>query len=387
MTDAVFFSVVALAKAGIECCRNAQICKDEAARIGKRLTIVVARAHEWGAVCESTRLAHFHEVVENVFLRLQATTSSVNRRSLWNRKFKIALQPQTILCEILKAESQLNTAINDLQMEQSNAIFSHLLDVSKGVADLLDQFGALALSKSDPSATIQRQVEKALAETQVRAPQVAVANPDDVSQDGGRGQDPTLATSGMKVSHQYKTTFCPSKDDVLAISLQPSLLKFCDDHESLLGGGGFAEVFRGTYNLQPVAIKRLKVYRGDVNSLSKLQIARNVEQLAAEALLTHKCGTHSNIIHVVGCLSILSEVERPLLVMELMHTTLFDVIHDRVLADALAFSRRLYLLKGIAGALEFLHLQGIVHHDIKSLNILLNKKLTVAKLADFGSQK
>jgi surface protein len=389
MADAVFFSIVALAKAGIESCRNAQICQDEAGRIGKRLTIVVARAHEWGAVCASARLIHFHEVVENVFLCLQAVTSPRSKRSSWNKMFKSTLQSQTLLDKILEAESQLNTAINDLQMEQSNAIFSQLVDVSKGVAELLDQFGTLAMSKSNPSVTVQQQFDKVLADAQTQAPEVAVSIPSDRIHHPVQEYN-SLDCVGDEVAlspQQQKIAFRPSKEDVLAISLKASLLEFSDDQKNLLGGGGFAEVFRGTYNHRPVAVKRLKAYHGDVASLSLSQIARDVERLAAEAILTHKCSKHSNIIHVIGCITVLSEVERPLIVMELMHTTLFDALHDRNQKDAMGFSRRLFLLKGIAGALEFLHLQGIVHHDIKSLNILLNKQLTIAKLADFGESK
>jgi serine/threonine protein kinase len=42
------------------------------------------------------------------------------------------------------------------------------------------------------------------------------------------------------------------------------------------------------------------------------------------------------------------------------------------------------LMKDVASAVEFLHLQGIVHQDIKASNILVNKNITIAKLMDFG---
>jgi surface protein len=303
--------------------------------------------------------------------------------------FKSALQSTSLLDQILEAESHLNTAINDLQMEQSNAIFSQLVDVSKGVAELLDHFGTLAMSQSNPSVTIQQQFDKVLADAQAQAPEVAVSITGDTINHAVREYDSLNHAEAEIVlsQQQQKILFRPSKEDVLAISLNSSSLKFSDDRRNLLGGGGFAEVFRGTYDHRPVAVKRLKAYDGDLASLSQNQISRDVERLAAEAILTHKCGKHSNIIHIVGCLTILNEVERPLIVMELMHTTLFDALHDQNQKDTMGYSRRLYLLKGIAGALEFLHLQGIVHHDIKSLNILLNNQLTVAKLADFGESK
>jgi len=103
-----------------------------------------------------------------------------------------------------------------------------------------------------------------------------------------------------------------------------------------------------------------------------------------------------------------------------MHTTLYHVLHDpstSYLPD-LTYVRRLRLLRGIASAVEFLHLQvrslfdfyclftcfkhhcqtifffssyccvqGIIHHDIKSLNVLVDDLLSIAKLSDFGEAK
>jgi serine/threonine protein kinase len=44
-------------------------------------------------------------------------------------------------------------------------------------------------------------------------------------------------------------------------------------------------------------------------------------------------------------------------------------------------------MKGITLVLEYLHLQGIVHNDIKSLNILLTRDRAVPKLSDIGEAK
>ena len=163
-----------------------------------------------------------------------------------------------------------------------------------------------------------------------------------------------------------KILFEPSPADLKAISLDSSQLFFRDDKSSLLGGGGFAEVFRGTYKGEAVAVKRLKADTRDIKSLSKEQISHDIKSLTNEALMMKHCSTHCNIIQVFGCISKLDQVARPLIVMELMRTTLFDAVHGGTLE--LSYSHLLYLLKGVAGALEFLHLQGIVHHDVKSVS-------------------
>ena len=80
-------------------------------------------------------------------------------------------------------------------------------------------------------------------------------------------------------------------------------------------------------------------------------------------------------------------MERPLIVMELMDDTLYEVLHYKKEETPLSVSKKLAILHDIARALEFIHLQGIVHHDVKSLNILLNEDSTEAKLADFGEAK
>jgi len=163
-----------------------------------------------------------------------------------------------------------------------------------------------------------------------------------------------------------KILFEASPAELKAISLQRSQLVFSDDKDSLLGSGGFSEVFRGIYKAEPVAIKRLKAEARNIQLLSEQEIARDIESLTREALMMKHCSTHCNIIHVFGCTTKYDRVERPLIVMELMHTTLFDAVHGGT--RDLSYAHLLYLLKGVAGALEFLHLQGIVHHDVKSVS-------------------
>jgi serine/threonine protein kinase len=341
---------------------------------------VVTRANEWKVVFAGERMRHFHEVVKDVYLCLQAATSPS-----CNKKLKRAIRSELLLAELRRAANTLDAAFNDLKTDLLiNLQISNLLkDKNKGVSDLL------ALNQSGHYATIQQQFDEVLKDIHENAVEVVVSSPYDCIDNTLYEGHPAASAGGRSAvsQQQQQQQFRASTEDLLAISLTPSLLDFSDDSKNLLGVGGFADVYCGLYNKKPVAIKRLKINESDIASLSKEQVARDVECLATEALLTHNCGTHSNIINVIGCITTLNKIDRPVIVMELMHTTLFHALRDRSLSNSLGFSRLLFLLKGIAGALEFLHLQGIVHHDVKPLNVLLNKGLTVAKLADFGESK
>ncbi|CAI5468749.1 unnamed protein product [Closterium sp. Yama58-4] len=55
-------------------------------------------------------------------------------------------------------------------------------------------------------------------------------------------------------------------------------------------------------------------------------------------------------------------------------------------SNPLSLRQRLDVLIGVAKGLEYLHDFGIVHHDIKPANILLDAKMQ-AKIADFGLVK
>jgi len=163
MADLAVSTIVALAKAGLEACRNAKVYQEEAARLGKRLTIVVARTHEWRNLYTEGKvhnIEQFHEAVENVFLCMQAAALGRQQVS-WTQLIRQKLSSTDLLNSIRDAEKQLNTVITDLNIQQSNAIYDRINDLSKGVAALLDQFAA-SPSKQDPSVSVQQQVSGAL---------------------------------------------------------------------------------------------------------------------------------------------------------------------------------------------------------------------------------
>jgi serine/threonine protein kinase len=72
-------------------------------------------------------------------------------------------------------------------------------------------------------------------------------------------------------------------------------------------------------------------------------------------------------------------------VMEFMgRGTLFACLNDAALG--LSFGRRVRLVRNVAEGMRFLHARGVVHRDLKSLNVLVNGDW-VAKVSDFGQAK
>lgn len=73
----------------------------------------------------------------------------------------------------------------------------------------------------------------------------------------------------------------------------------------------------------------------------------------------------------------------PIIVMEWMKLgSLHDVLHNELIPD-IPSALRIKILRQAAKGMYFLHSSGIVHRDLKSLNLLLDSKWNV-KVSDFG---
>lgn len=157
-----------------------------------------------------------------------------------------------------------------------------------------------------------------------------------------------------------------------------SQLAFLD----LLGSGAQADVYRGiwwktvgdTTSAITVAIKRLRQTSG------KSQRAFFAEQLARNI-------HHPNLVRCFEA----TTAPPCLIVTEFCSGgTLYDSIHDASLK--IVWSQRLKLLVDVTKAMEYLHscTPPILHRDLKSVNVMLTRKLTspsrvpIAKVADFG---
>lgn len=134
-----------------------------------------------------------------------------------------------------------------------------------------------------------------------------------------------------------------------------------------IGGGGSAEVYRGSWNGQEVAIK-------------KMSGVAHVEEMKKEINALRRL-RHPRLVRFIGTC-----VQPPLLVVvtEFMpggslHDRLFGCRRDPPINLMQKWSIGCQMAEGLA----FLHSQRVVHRDLKSMNILLDANQN-AKICDFG---
>jgi serine/threonine protein kinase len=176
-----------------------------------------------------------------------------------------------------------------------------------------------------------------------------------------------------------------SRDDKYQIDYD--LLQFSHHFTDRIGIGGFGEVFRGTYKGEIVAVKEVDIYRNyqKVSTMPMDEFHSECNRVREETILLRHVCFHTNIVNVYGCYTPTTMTVRPVIVMELLDTALDQILHSNYMEGKwLPYTKRLQLLQGIISAVEFLHLQGIVHQDIKPSNILVDVNTMVAKLTDFG---
>eukprot|EP00026_Physarum_polycephalum_P000640 Phypoly_transcript_00641.p1 GENE.Phypoly_transcript_00641~~Phypoly_transcript_00641.p1 ORF type:complete len:1297 (+),score=194.44 Phypoly_transcript_00641:293-4183(+) len=138
---------------------------------------------------------------------------------------------------------------------------------------------------------------------------------------------------------------------------------------SELGEGSFGKVYRGVYKGADVAVKKLKQQK-----MSRQQLDEFAQEAAVMTGLRHP-----NIVLFMGvCL----EPANICIVTELMQKgSLFDILHDENVK--LPFPLIMHMAQDILQGLYFIHSSGFVHRDLKSLNLLVDKKWSI-KISDFG---
>jgi serine/threonine protein kinase len=137
-----------------------------------------------------------------------------------------------------------------------------------------------------------------------------------------------------------------------------------------LGNGEFGEVFLGEWRHTEVAIKKLRM-----KDVSPKILAAFKNEAGIMARLDSP--------HTVRLYGITLSPEYTIVMEYLSKGSLYDVLNTE---KALLWSTRSQIALDISIGLAFLHTEGVVHQDLKSLNVLLDNQYR-AKLADFGLSK
>ena len=142
----------------------------------------------------------------------------------------------------------------------------------------------------------------------------------------------------------------------------------------VIGSGGFGSVHFGVWEARQIAVKRTHQRLKNSQAYSD---SFSAEIDAASLLL------HPNIVQVLGvCDDHCFNGELPLLIMEYAgDRNLQALVEDH--REVVSASRRLKFACDMTRALEFAHSRGVLHLDVKLLNVIVNRE-DVCKLADFG---
>ncbi|KAJ3671060.1 hypothetical protein LUZ60_008486 [Juncus effusus] len=149
------------------------------------------------------------------------------------------------------------------------------------------------------------------------------------------------------------------------------LVIITNNYAKSIGEGGFGVVYYGKVGNDEVAVKML----------SK-STAHAYKQFHAEAETLSKVH-HRNLVRLMGYCN--EENNMAIVYEYIHHGSLYDHLRGTTeITSALNWSRRLKIAHGAAQGLNYVH-SGckMVHRDVKTANILLDKDL-VAKVADFG---
>ncbi|XP_062156335.1 probable receptor-like protein kinase At2g23200 [Alnus glutinosa] len=149
----------------------------------------------------------------------------------------------------------------------------------------------------------------------------------------------------------------------------------------LIGKGGFGKVYKGTLRGVTVAVKRSEAGHGQGlhEFQTEIMVLSQIRYRHLVSLIGY-CDEESEMILVYEFM------EKGTLRDHLYHTD--DTSEKSSSLSELSWMQRLEICVGAANGLDYLHTQAgrIIHRDVKSTNILLDKDY-VAKVADFGLSK
>ncbi|VBB34629.1 unnamed protein product, partial [Acanthocheilonema viteae] len=190
-------------------------------------------------------------------------------------------------------------------------------------------------------------------------------------------------TSSVKYSNNMRCTFTDSHVIYKTLQNTPcikydDIVRITNDFspKNILGSGGYGTVYRGTWEQTEVAVKRIQATKE--YGAKKEHMRQSLQEL--RMLSKYR---HDNILPLYAYS--LDGPQPCLLYQYMSNGSLFDCLF-RKKSMVLTWLQRISIMVGCARALHYLHSVAknpIIHGDVKSANILLDKHLE-PKLGDFG---
>ncbi|TKR89849.1 hypothetical protein L596_013890 [Steinernema carpocapsae] len=150
-------------------------------------------------------------------------------------------------------------------------------------------------------------------------------------------------------------------DDLAALYIPFEQITY-DKDKKPIGIGAQGHVYKGYYQGKPVAVKNTSC----VKEASEVKYLKTLE--------------HVNVVKYIG-MNTFSHIHR--IVMEFCEQgSLYDLLKHRLMDKNLFFNFASQIVEGMV----YVHSKGIVHRDLKSLNILLTAE-DVIKISDFGDHR
>eukprot|EP00727_Mastigamoeba_balamuthi_P000163 m51a1_g10143 putative serine threonine kinase (1409) ;mRNA; r:62958-68430 len=150
-------------------------------------------------------------------------------------------------------------------------------------------------------------------------------------------------------------------------SVDPSEVNITNEQ---LGRGNFGAVYKGEWRGQTVCVK--KFFQQKVDKVTLGEVERQLKEIAILTELRHP----SIVLFMGACI----EPNNMFILSEWMD---MGSLRQVLSSQKIEFTLGTQILTSVCQGMIYLHMSGIIHRDLKSSNILLNKKWDV-KLADFG---
>ena len=149
--------------------------------------------------------------------------------------------------------------------------------------------------------------------------------------------------------------------------------------EKELGRGAWGVVYQGKLGSRRVAIKK-------IHELLRTDADPQVDPIIAQFQREYEILQSAKHKHVVECIDLFSEGRDALLVMELMDQTLETFLAAN---KGLSVSKQLEISLKLANGLAFLHQHNpqILHRELNSDTVLMNKAGDIVKISGLGQAK